>query len=228
MQSSIRLMDDIERFEQHLFEPDSAFEILLRGHLWMENLVEAILKINIVNPEALDIERMGFRQKIDIAQAFGFISPLDGIAFKALNRLRNKLAHDLMAEPSESEVRNLVSTLTGPVKAAFDAVMQHPDIVREADEFANLRYWFISYAAHLDHVIATMRYWKENRTKLAQVAGARFGSRMSGGQELSEEEARRIYNLDPPPLPDEIWIGVIDRNYRRGGRSRNDSEQTEH
>ena len=113
---------DVEQFEQHIFEPESAFEILLRGHLWIENLVQRIIEIKIVNTEVLDLDRMGFRQKIDIAQAFGFIHQEDGNAFKTLNRLRNKLAHDLMAEPSESEVTQLVSVLSGPTKAAFDAV----------------------------------------------------------------------------------------------------------
>jgi hypothetical protein len=206
---------DIERFEKHLFEPESSFEILLRGHLWIENLVERILEVNIVNPGILDFDRIGFRQKIDIAQAFGFIAPWDGHAFKALNRLRNKLAHDLMTEPSESEIGLLVATLAGPAKAAFDAVLNHPVDVRQSDKFATLRYWFVTYIAHLDYLHASMRYYKENQTKLAQVTGARYGSRLNGGKELSEEEARGKFNLEAPPIPDEIWISVIDRNYRR-------------
>jgi hypothetical protein len=123
---------DIERFTQHLYEPESSFEILLRGHLWMENFINRILEIHIVNTGVLDLDRIGFRQKVDIAQSFGFISQEDGYALKALNRLRNKLAHNLMAEPSESEIRDLVNTLTGAVRAAFDAVIHRPEIVEQA------------------------------------------------------------------------------------------------
>ena len=111
---------------------------------------------------------MGFRQKVDIAQAFGFISREDGYALKALNRLRNKLAHNLMAEPSESEIRDLVNTLTGAVKAAFDAVTHHPEIIKQADKCADLRYWIISYAMELDYLYARARYRKTNHVKLAQ------------------------------------------------------------
>jgi hypothetical protein len=211
---------DIERFERHLFEPESSFEILLRGHLWMEELIGRILQLHIVNSGILELDRMGFRQKIDITQAFGFISLEDGRALKALNRLRNKLAHNLMAEPSENEVQILVDTLTGSMKAAFEAVMNHPDNVQQRDRHAALRYWFVSYTMHLDDLHARTKYRKGNQTKLAQVAGARYGSK-AAGKEISEEEARRTYNLEAPPTLDEIWISVIDRNHRRRSNSDN-------
>jgi hypothetical protein len=201
--------NDIERFEQHLFEPESSFEILLRGHLWIENFVGRILELRIVNQGVLDLDRMSFRQKIDIAQAFGFITQEDGQAFKVLNRLRNKLAHNLMVEPSEEEIRHLVSTLTGAKEAAFNAVMNHPDTAQYADKFAALRYWFISYVMDLDYLCARMKYAKDNHIKLAQVAGARIGSK-AVGKEISEEEARNQFNLEPPPVLDKVWISVID------------------
>jgi hypothetical protein len=210
--SSIRPMDenDIERFEQHLFEPESSFEVLLRGHLWIENFIGRILELQIVNQGVLDLDRMSFRQKIDIAQAFGFIGQEDGQALKALNRLRNKLAHNLMAEPGEEEIRHLVSTLTGAKKAAFDAVMNHPDTAQHADKFAALRYWFISYVMDLDYLYARMKYAKDNHLKLAQVAGACIGSK-AAGKEISEEEARSQFNLEPSPVLDKVWISVMDR-----------------
>jgi hypothetical protein len=54
---------DAERFEHHIWEPESSFEILLRGHLWIESLIQRIIGINIVNAGVLDLDRMGFRQK---------------------------------------------------------------------------------------------------------------------------------------------------------------------
>jgi hypothetical protein len=54
---------DAERFEHHIWEPESSFEILLRGHLWIESLIQRIIEINIVNAGVLDLDRMGFRQK---------------------------------------------------------------------------------------------------------------------------------------------------------------------
>jgi hypothetical protein len=197
---------DKKQFEEHLFRPDSSFEILLRGHLWIENLINEILAVHIVDSSALDVDRMAFRQKIDMAQAFGFISPGDGRAFRELNKMRNKLAHNLWAEPSESEVQGLVNTLYGPVKAMFEAVMSTPDVVKQSgNKFFHLRYWFFCYAMHLDYACARKKYEKENAIKLIQVAAVRVASRDYAHQEVSEEDARRQFDLADPPDPADSW-----------------------
>lgn len=197
---------DKDKFNEHLFKPDTSFEILLRGHLWMENLVNDILDVQIVDSTTLDLDRMGFRQKIDIAQAFGFISQEDGRALRELNRLRNRLAHNLWAEPSESDIRNLIGFLAGPTKEAFDAVMAVPEVIEQSDSrFFHLRYWFFCYAMHLDYLCTMKKYEKDNRLKLIQVAAVRYASKQFAGKEITEEEARRQFDLADPPNPSDSW-----------------------
>jgi len=99
---------DKKLFSTHTLDAKTPFEILIRGHLWIENLINQTLIANMADPGALDLDRMGFRQKIDVAQAFGFITKEDGVALRELNRFRNRLAHDLSAEPNEGDLRNLV------------------------------------------------------------------------------------------------------------------------
>jgi hypothetical protein len=195
---------DRQQFEKHLFEPESSFEILLRGHLWVESLMNSVLEAHIVDAKALDLDRVAFRQKVDIAQAFGFITQEDGAAFRVLNRLRNKLAHNLTAEPNEDDIRALVNTLAGPAKAAFDAVMKVPEVMQQAGpKYFPLRYWFFCYAMYLDHLCAMARYRKENELKLVQVAAVRVASEKYRGIEITEEEARRQFGLaDPPDVAD--------------------------
>jgi hypothetical protein len=169
-------------------------------------LVNEILAVQIVDASAIDLDRMGFRQKIDIAQAFGFISQHDGHAFRELNRLRNKLAHNLWAEPSEPDVRNLVNTLEGAARAVFDAVMSTPEVAKQSnDKFFHLRYWFFCYAMHLDYLCARKRYEKSNFTKIMQVAAVRIASKEYAGKEIAEEEARRQFDLADPPSPADSW-----------------------
>ena len=194
---------DQKQFEKHLLEPASSFEILLRGHLWIENLVNRILEVHIVEPSAIDLDRMAFRQKIDVAQAFGFISPEDGHAFKKLNRLRNKLAHNVMAEPSESEIKDLIDTLAGNAKAAFDAIMKAPDATKR--DSALLGYWFYCYAIHLGYLCAMRRYEKDSKVKLMQVEAVRYVSKKLGRKEITIEEARRQFDLPDPPSPKDTW-----------------------
>jgi hypothetical protein len=198
---------DKNQFEVHLFAPESFFEILLRGHLWIENLINDVIDVHMTDPSALDLDRISFRQKIDIAQGFGFINPEDGRSLRVLNRLRNKLAHNVMAEPSQNEIRDLVNMLAGRPKAIFDNVMHVPQVIEQADsKFFSLRYWFFSYATHLDYLCASEKYTKDNRTKLFQVAAVQVASEKYAGKRITDEEARRQFDLADPPDPSDIWI----------------------
>lgn len=197
---------DKAKFEEHVFKPENAFEILLRGHLWVENLLNRILETQIVSPGVIDIDRMAFRQKVDTADAFGFISIEDGKALRELNRMRNKLAHNLLEEPGQADFAFLVSLLPRPAKAAFDAVMTVPAVSEQSNSlFFQLRYWFFCYVMHLDHLAAMAQYQKDNRTKLLQVTSVRYASKKYGGKEISEEDARRQFDLADPPDPKDSW-----------------------
>ena len=197
---------DKKQFEAHLFKPESSFEILIRGHLWIESLINQILAVHITDSSVLDVDRMGFRQKVDIAQAFGYISPEDGRALRELNRLRNKLAHNLSAEPGESDIRSLVNMLSGPAQAGFDAVMAVPEAMKPTNlKFPHLRAWFFCYAIHLDYLWAMTKYEKDNRIKLIQVAAVRIASKEYAGKEVTEEEARRQFDLADPPGAADFW-----------------------
>ena len=190
-----------KQFEQHLFKPESSFEILLRGHLWVESLINRILDIHMLDRSSLDLDRITFRQKIDVAQAFGFIAPEDGNAFRKLNRLRNRLAHNLTAAPGKSEVDDLINALGGAAKAAFEAQMRVPEVIKQLkeSELARLRYWFVSYAIYLDYSCAQQKYKLDNETKLVQVAAVQIAAEMFGGKEIPIEEARRQFDLPDPP-----------------------------
>jgi len=94
----------------------------------------------------------------------------------------------------------------GPAKAIFDAVVVVPEVVDQSKEsYFELKYWFFSYAMHLDYTCALRRYEKDNFTKLLQVASARYASKTYSGKEISEEDARHQFGLKPPPDPGDSW-----------------------
>jgi hypothetical protein len=198
---------DKKQFERHLFKPESHFEILLRGHLWLESFINRILELHIVDSRYLDADRMAFRQKIDIAQAFGFIGEEDGRALRELNRLRNKLAHNVMAEPGQNETKALIGMLSGAPRAIFDAATKTPAVIAQFKEsdLAPLRYWFFAYATHFDYVYSLQKYRDENETKLLQLAAVQVARQMSGSAEIPIDELRRQFDLEDPPDPQAIW-----------------------
>jgi hypothetical protein len=180
-----------QQFEQHLFAPDSSFEVLLRGHLWTESLINQLLDIAAVDSGALDLDRIGFRQKVDIAQAFGLIQRRDGHALRTMNRLRNRLTRNLDAVPTDDDVLDLETKLGGSVRSAFDAVIQSASSKEPTDSaLVRLRYW---------------KYEEENELKLLQVAAIRYAAKNYNRRQVSEDEARRQVGLPDPPNPADSW-----------------------
>jgi hypothetical protein len=195
-----------QQFEQHLFAPDTSLEVLLRGHLWTETLINQLLEVAAVDYRALELDRIGFRQKVDVAQAFGLIQRRDGHALRAMNRIRSRLTHDLAAGPTSDDLRDLESKLGGSVAAAFQAVIESAkDKEQTGSVLVRLRYWFFCYAIYLDFLSAKTRYDKDNELKLLQVAAIRYAAKAYHREQISEDEARRQVGLPDPPDPAGSW-----------------------
>jgi hypothetical protein len=101
--------DDIaERFGQHI-NSGEPMEVLIRGHLWIEASVVALLGQVLHNPKALDGARLSFHQRLSFGAALGVISPADLLIIQKINQLRNRVAHDLDAQLSKSDEDQLIS-----------------------------------------------------------------------------------------------------------------------
>lgn len=172
----------------------------MQGHLLIETLLNQLVKAAAADARALDLDRMAFRQKVDMAQAFGLIQQRDGHALRAMNRIRSRLTHDLAAGPSEEDVLDLESKLGGAVASAFDAVIKSAHGRKQTESaLIRLRYWFFCYAIYLDFLSAKIKYEKDNELKLLQVAAIRYAARVYNHENLSEEDARRKVGLPEPP-----------------------------
>lgn len=199
---------DKKQFEQHVFSPDSSFEVLLRGHLWAEFLVTKLLEVNMTDAQALDLDRTGFRQKADIAQAFGFLTRAEGDALRALNKLRNKLAHSLGAEPSEDDIRGLETALRGRPRAIFDSVISAGaplDDQPVSVPLVRLKYWLFSFAFLLDAHIARAEYEGKYETEIVKFHAIKIASEQYAHRPMSDEAARRQAGLPDPPRADASW-----------------------
>ncbi|MFH1733487.1 MAG: hypothetical protein ABIE92_02155 [bacterium] len=89
---------------------------LLRAHLYAEELLTKILIDNIPRPKKLDLERMGFRRKLQITSAFELIPEDLSNGLNQLNKLRNKLAHTFRREVYLDDVEKLMNSMGGEVK----------------------------------------------------------------------------------------------------------------
>lgn len=83
-------------------EPKS-FHIAITGHIVIEQIIEICIRESLPNPVALDLERYTFSQKLSLAVALGILEKSSVHGHKALNALRNRVAHNLMPTLDKKE-----------------------------------------------------------------------------------------------------------------------------
>ena len=86
--------DDLDQhaMERLVFD-DNEISPILKGHIFIEKILETLLSNNLKNPDALFKSRRSFDLKIDIARGMGLINEKYVSAFKAINNVRNNYAH---------------------------------------------------------------------------------------------------------------------------------------
>lgn len=94
---------------EHVRKATTSLELVLKAHLLAEGLLDQILVETLMRPDRLDLSRASFAQKLSLAVATGGLAAELEAPVRALNRKRNKIAHDLhegVDETFEFELRS--------------------------------------------------------------------------------------------------------------------------
>jgi len=86
-------------------------QLVIRCHLVIEHYLVKFIELKLVNPEEFNSERLNFRQKVELAIALGSIDKSKKGILLALNKLRNKYAHDMRHKVTDNEIKQLESAL---------------------------------------------------------------------------------------------------------------------
>jgi hypothetical protein len=127
-------LEDNEDFIRHL-SSERPLEVLIRGHLWVESELIGILEDVIPFPVLIDLGRFTFPQKVSLVAAHGFIRPDDVSAYLKLNALRNKVAHNLAAEPGEDYVNELFNSLGSNLRRIINGLRDDGSFHPQWDEW---------------------------------------------------------------------------------------------
>jgi hypothetical protein len=111
--------EDSDDFIKHLTS-EQPLEVLLRGHLWVEAELIAVLEDVLPFPRQIDLGRFSFPQKVSLVAAHGFVRPEDVPGYMKLNSLRNKVAHNLAAEPDDNYAHELLKSFGPHLKHLVD------------------------------------------------------------------------------------------------------------
>lgn len=83
---------DQQAMEQLVLDDDEISPIL-KGHIFIEKVLETLISKKLPNPEAFFGKRRSFGLKLDLAYSMDLIDEKYYSAFKAINNIRNKYAH---------------------------------------------------------------------------------------------------------------------------------------
>jgi hypothetical protein len=82
--------------------------ILVTAHLHLESLIIGFIDHALMKPKALDVARLSFPMKVDLAIALGSFPEHVKSAALTINRIRNRFAHEIDATIGAEDVRQLL------------------------------------------------------------------------------------------------------------------------
>jgi hypothetical protein len=110
---------DIQAFlDQYESSNDSLF-VVLKSHLLIEALLIRLLEAALPTPSALDLDRFGYLQKLELAAALSIIPTNELPPYRSLNKLRNQFAHRLNRSLSAQDLADLLNTLPQDDRQGF-------------------------------------------------------------------------------------------------------------
>lgn len=92
----------VEAMRSDLRSIEAPFHIVLRGHLWAEAAVRHAIEVWVPQPQFLRLDRMAASQLIDLGLALTAVPTRLASPLRTLNRLRNKLAHEVTTDLTEA------------------------------------------------------------------------------------------------------------------------------
>lgn len=115
----------IQNIQQHFAAIDELTQVVIKGHLLLEEAFNSILAKSLYNPELLEGCNLRFSQKLQLVRAFCISPHGDGTweMVAAINALRNGIAHSLDQQKRNEKFQRL--------KAAYLRELGDPATVEE-------------------------------------------------------------------------------------------------
>ena len=199
----LRVPIDLNLYLEHT-QGRSLVEVLLRGHLWVEQHLVALLETELKRPEALNLDRMAFAQKVNLADALGMVTPDDAGTLRILNGMRNRLAHDLTGQPTEEDVARLESSVSesqrGLANKLLPLMAQAPGLP-EARLCRRLSAVLLALLTEMEQHRQRHAYWREHRSAMEGYRTMVAIMENLGATPETEEEYRKALSIPEPPTP---------------------------
>ena len=109
---SIAQEKDLKNFQQAIGTENDPIILILRGHLFTENLLERLITFKLPRGDkVIENGNFSYYQKIILVESLNCISDPVISVLRNLNKLRNQCAHELDKKISENDISRLGSPL---------------------------------------------------------------------------------------------------------------------
>jgi len=197
---------DIQQLRDHLSD-SSGQTAVLKAHLWVETMLNGLIEVTLAAPEAVDLDRMSFAQKTRLATASGGLQESIAPWVKALNKLRNTLAHQLDAAATDEAL----DELSNHVDPGLSLEAMH---LPTGDARTRFRGWVVVHLLALEWHRMRLA-WRRDYQEQIQRFDLQVGLLRISGQEPTDEklaELRAQWELPPEPSYREAF-----ENWPEGG-----------
>lgn len=203
-------LDDFERLMT-----GSPLEVFLKGHLWLETVLNDFLEAATRDARPLKLDRMAFSAKVNLCEAFGLIPPPLCKAFREINKRRNLLAHELHASFGDDSFAEVLEHSAPQTRATYEAMLKHLPGDMDSPE-GRLTFWFFAVIMDAGFRLLLHSWHEEHRSEHAAFAAIRIVEEQFGRRPRSDEEVRKEVHLPDPPDAGDVWY--------RGSRARPDHQ----
>jgi hypothetical protein len=114
---------DLDALAAHLPRGDD-FAAAIRGHLYLEHILMTFIQSALQRPDAVNLDRLHFPVKVDLAIALGLLPEDLAPPLKKVNSFRNKVAHNLKYQMSDTDRKELYDSFSPLGKQLIDESVQ--------------------------------------------------------------------------------------------------------
>jgi hypothetical protein len=114
---------NLRRFREQMQHVDEVAQIVLKGHLLLEEQLERIIGTFVFHPKYIQDADLSFARKLAVARSMSLDEHCNSVwdLIVAINALRNELAHSLDGERRQRKLERL--------KSLYFAEIADPDLV---------------------------------------------------------------------------------------------------
>lgn len=194
---------DLELFKEHT-RGRSMVEVLLRGHLWLENALIDLIEAEVRNAKPLNTERMSFANKVNLAESLGLLGSSDAKTLRKVNGIRNRLAHDLHGEPTIDDIAILEEGLSQRQRELSESLLdsnEFHDPPSDPDHVVRLSVAVLALLVEIEWHRQQHKYWKENRQAIEAYRLVVEASKKLGREPTTWDQWRATLNVPEAPSP---------------------------